>query len=359
MRHAIILAGGSGERFWPLSRPDRPKQFLPLAGNLSLIRATFERLRPVVGPDRVWVVTSAEHARRVSRELPEVVGARILREPRRRNTAPALHLAALAIARRDPQASLLVVPADAWAPRVAPYRRALRSALAVAEREDHLVLIGVRPTRVETGYGHIEPGDRLGRGPARSVRRFVEKPSVARARRFVSGGKHLWNCGIFAWRVDVFREAVRRHLPDLDRAFSILETNRRWTRNLLAGAYGKAPSISVDYGVLERARNVAVVPAAFPWDDLGSWRALERLGKGEFRRGSVLSWDSPGLVAWAESGRIAVIGVRDAVVVHTPEATLVVAKDRAQEVRRVAEELTRAPRRPGKKRTHARRVSKS
>jgi mannose-1-phosphate guanylyltransferase len=357
MRHAVILAGGSGERFWPLSRPERPKQFLPLGGDASLLRATFERVRGVVPPERIWVVTLDRHARRVRRELPEVAPGRVLREPQARNTAPALALAAWSIGRRDPAGTLLVVPADAWAPRAAPYRKALRAALAAASPGEHLVLIGVRPTRAETGYGYIEPGDPLGRGPARSVRRFVEKPNPARAKRFLSGGKHLWNCGIFAWTVPAFTEAVETHLPQLFRAFRGM-AGPPLSGNALARAYGKAPRISVDVGILERARNAAVVPAAFPWDDLGSWRALERLGTGGYTRGSVAAWDSPGLVAWSEAGDVAVIGVPEVVVVRTADATLVVAKDRVQDVRRAAERFRRSPpgTRGGKR---SRRVSKS
>jgi mannose-1-phosphate guanylyltransferase len=293
----------------------------------------------------------------VRRELPEVDPARVLREPEARNTAPALAFAAWSVAHRDPAGTLLVVPADAWAPRAAPYRRALRTALAAAADGDRLVLIGVRPTRAETGYGYIEPGNPVGPGPARSVRRFVEKPAPARARRFVTGGKHLWNCGIFAWTVPAFTAAVERHLPDLFRTFQGM-AGTPLSGKRLARAYAKAPRVSVDVGILERARNVAVVPAAFPWDDLGSWRALERLGSGGYIRGSVAAWDSPGLVAWAESGNVAVIGVPDVVVVHTADATLVVAKDRVQDVRRAAETFRR-PQPKTNARKRSRRVSKS
>jgi mannose-1-phosphate guanylyltransferase len=338
MRHAVILAGGSGERFWPLSRADRPKQFLPLAGTSSLLRATFERIRAVVPAERVWIVTSDRHARRVRKEIPEVPARQVLREPMGRNTAPALYLAALAISRVDPGASMLSVPADAWVPRKGPYQKSLREALKLGEAEDRLVLVGVSPTRAETGYGYIEPGPALSQGIGRAVKRFVEKPSLTRARRFVAGKRHLWNCGIFAWRTSVFVDEVHEHLPELVSAFEPLE-GKHPTRKLLASAYRKAPSISVDHGVLERAGNVAVIPATFPWDDLGSWRALERLSPGDFRRGEVIALDSPGLVAWAESGMLAVVGVPDVVVVHTKDATLVVAKDRAQDVRKIVASL--------------------
>lgn len=341
MRHAVILAGGSGVRFWPLSRRSRPKQFLPLAGGRSLLRSTFERLLPLVPAERIWVVTSRRHARRVARELPEVPARHILAEPVARNTAPAIAWASRAAAAEDPEAALLVVPADAWVPRAAPYRRALAAALEVAEAGERLVLVGVEPARPDTGYGYIEPGDPLGRGPARAVRRFVEKPSPARARRFAAGGRHLWNCGIFAWRAEIFLSAVREHLPDLARALGGLSGRER-SGEAVERAFARAPAISVDYGVLEPAGNVAVVPAAFPWDDLGSWGALERLGRGgRFTHGPVVDMDSPGLVAWAESGTVAVVGVENIVVVHTPDATLVVAKDRAQDVRRVVDRLER------------------
>jgi mannose-1-phosphate guanylyltransferase len=341
MRHAVILAGGSGVRFWPLSRRKRPKQFLPLGGDLSLLRATFERLSGLVPTDRIWVVTSAAHARRVRGELPEIPSRNILREPRGRNTAPAIHWASLAAARRDPEATLLVVPADAWVPRAAPYRSAMRKALDVAESLDRLVLVGVKPSRVETGYGYIEPGGKLEGGPALEVRRFVEKPSPARAQRFVRGGRHLWNCGIFAWRATVFAEAVNRCLPELTRAFAPLATGRT-SRRILETAYRRAPAVSVDYGVLEKTTGVAVVPGSFLWDDLGSWRALERLGRaGSYARGSVVSVDSPGVIAWADAGTVAILGVPDVVVVHTTDATLVVAKDRAQEVRELVKRLER------------------
>jgi mannose-1-phosphate guanylyltransferase/mannose-6-phosphate isomerase len=337
MRHAVILAGGSGERFWPVSRDDRPKPFLALDGSTSLLRATFERLRGLVPAERVWVVAAERHAPRVRRELPEIPRGHVLGEPRGLNTAPALHLAALAILREDPEGVLLALPADAWVPRIAPFARALRSALSAAEAEDRLVLVGVKPVRAETGYGYIEPGERLGRGPARHVLRFVEKPSAARAKRFLREGRHLWNAGIFAWRAGVYGEAVARHLPGLAAAFRGLE-GRRPTGAGLAAAYAAAPTISVDYGILQHSDRVAVVPADFAWDDLGAWSALARLDPA-FRKGDVFAWDSPGLLAWAEGGRVAVIGVPDVVVVHTPEATLVVARDRAQDVRRVAEAL--------------------
>lgn len=343
MAHAIILAGGSGERFWPLSRSNRPKQFLPLGDQRTLLRATFERVAPLVGEERVWVVTHARHARRVRRELPELVRGRVLSEPEARNTAAAVHLAALAVGRSDPGAAMVVVPADAWVPRATPYRSALRTALARARAHDDLVLVGVAPDRPETGYGYIELGPAHTAGPGFRVARFQEKPDASRAARFAASGRHLWNCGIFAWREDVLSEAVREHLPQLHRALEPLRTGR-WTADRLRRAYRRAPRISVDYGLIEPASNLAVIPGEFAWDDLGSWPALARLGDTDgFRRGQVVALDSPNHVVWADEGVAAVIGVPDVVVVHTRDATLVVAKERAQEVRAVVARLRRTP----------------
>jgi len=344
MQHAVILAGGSGERFWPLSRDDRPKPFLAFFGETSLLRATFLRVRSIVPSDRIWVVTAMAHVARVRRELPEIPADHVLGEPLGKNTAPAITLAACRIAAQDQEAVLLVLPADAWVPRPQPFVRAAKTALRLAEREDRLYLVGVTPTRPETGYGWIEPGPVLGRGPARAVRRFVEKPTLARARRFLQSGRYLWNAGIFAWKARVFLEETNAHLPALYRAFHPLGVGTL-TRPRLEAAYRKASSTSVDVGILERSRRVAVVVGRFAWDDLGTWSGLARLDP-EFQKGHVLKLDSPDTIVWAETGPVAVIGVPGIVVVRSGDATLVAALDRAQDVRTIA----RALRTKGKKR---------
>jgi mannose-1-phosphate guanylyltransferase len=337
MRHVVILAGGSGERFWPLSRDDRPKPFLAFFDDTSLLRATFLRIRPLIPPERMWVVTARAHVERVCRELPEVPAAQVLGEPVGKNTAPALALASVRIAAEDPDAVLLVLPADAWVPRPEPFLRSARTVLRLAEEDDRLYLVGVPPTRPETGYGYIEPGAKLGRGPGRAVKRFVEKPSAARAGRFVQSGRYLWNVGIFAWKARVFLEELERHLPELHAGFRKLGKGTL-TRARLAAVYGKAPRVSVDVGILERSRRVAVVAGRFTWDDLGTWAGLARLEPG-FKKGHVLTWDSPDTIVWAESGPVAVIGVPGIVVVRSGEATLVASLDRTQDVRKVAETL--------------------
>ena len=209
--------------------------------------------------------------------------------------------------------------------------------LRLAEGEDRLYLVGVKPTRPETGYGWIEPGSALGKGPARSVRRFVEKPSPVRARRFLDSGRYLWNAGIFAWKARVFLEEVNAYLPGLFRSFQPLGAGTL-TRSRLGAAYRKAPATSVDVGILERSKRVGVVAGRFAWDDLGTWSGLARLDPA-FRKGHVLTLDSPDTIVWAEGGPVAVIGVPGVVVVRSGEATLVASLDRAQDVRTAARML--------------------
>src|SRR5262245_12482620 len=334
MRHAVILAGGSGERFWPLSRDDRPKPFLSFFDDTSLLRATFLRTHALIPAERMWVVTAAAHVKRVRAELPELPPAHVLGEPVGKNTAPAIVLAAYRVQSRDPDSILLVLPADAWVPRPALFHRAARAALRLAEGEDRLYLVGVTPTRPESGYGWIEPGKLLDGGPACAVRRFVEKPSRTRALRFLRSGRYLWNAGIFAWKARVFLEEAKRHLPALERAFRSLGGGALTSARLLA-AYRKVPAISVDVGILERSRRVAVVPGRFAWDDLGTWAGLARLDPA-FRKGQVLTLDRPDAIVWHEGGLMAVIGVPGVVVVRSGDATLVASLDRAQDVRTAA-----------------------
>lgn len=343
--YGIILAGGRGERFWPLSRTHRAKQFLPLAGEATLLTATAERLDPLIPLTRVSVITGRDQVAQVRASLPALAPDQILAEPFGRNTAPAVALGAAWALRADPDAVIAVVPSDAWVGDVALYREALEQAAAAAMASDRLVTLGVVPTRPETGYGYLELAEEEGPGPVRRVARFVEKPDAATAVGYVTGGRHLWNCGIFVMKAATLLAAVERHLPELAAPVAVLRAGGRFDDAALDAYYQAAPSISIDYGVMERADNVATVRARFPWDDLGSWVALERVlpaRDGSVAQGEALLLDSPGSVVYAETGLVALVGVADMVVVRTADATLVVPKARAQEVRRVVQELGRS-----------------
>jgi mannose-1-phosphate guanylyltransferase len=348
--HAVILAGGSGTRFWPASRRRRPKQLLPLAGNADepLIGATVRRLAPLIPAERVWVATSAPLVDATAAALPAVPRAHILAEPIGRNTAPCIGWASATIARAEPEAVIAVLPADHYIAREDAFRDVLGRALGAAEA-GWLTTIGIVPTRPETGYGYIELGDPVSEG-VRAVARFVEKPDRARAEAFVAGGKHLWNAGMFFYRASVMREAITRHLPALAAGLDRLDAAAAEGREgeLLGQLFPAFPSISIDHGIMEKAERIAVVPGDFGWNDVGSWEVAWEMAARDARDNALpegtVALDARGNLVcdWAQAAggrRWALVGVNDLVIVQTDDAVLVVPRSRVQEVRAVVEAL--------------------
>ena len=339
--HAVILAGGKGTRFWPRSRMRRPKQLLPIVSERSMVQETLERLKPLIPPRRVWVVTGADHAEELCEQLPSIPREQIIVEPLGRNTAPAIGLAAHLIGRRSPDATMVVLPADHHVRFADRFRETLDRAIAIAASGELLVTIGIEPNAPETGYGYIERGEPLGEGVHR-VARFTEKPDQTRAEEFLAAGRYLWNSGIFIWRVRAIREALARHLPEIERHLGTIAA--AWgDPRVLADLYPKIEEISIDYGVLEKADNVAVVAGDFGWDDIGSWTALMRLwpadADGNVVRGRVVAVDSRGNLVAADRRLVALVGVEDLVVIETDDAVLICPTGRAQDVKQVIEEL--------------------
>jgi mannose-1-phosphate guanylyltransferase len=347
----LLLAGGRGERFWPRSTRLLPKQFLPMPDEKSLLRHTFERVAGLVDPASVFVITGQEFKELVRRDLPEVPDSNLILEPVGRNTAPALGLAALLLAPRDPEAVLVALPADHHVVGDARFRATIAAAVAAAAA-DRLVTVGVRPTRAETGYGYIRTGPLIGERsglPVHAVREFVEKPDVETARRYCESGLYLWNCGILVAKLAILREEIAAHLPEVDHLLEQMAAGNPSREGLrgqmaarVAACFPAMPAISVDHGVLERSERVAVVPADFPWTDMGDWAALSRVlpldERGNGVRGDALLRDCDGLVVDAFSGRLVVaLGTKDLVIVDSDRAVLVCPKDRVQEVRAVAE----------------------
>lgn len=337
---ALILAGGSGTRFWPLSRRRRPKQLLALEGKQTLLRRTLERLRPLVDAGNVWVVTTEALADAVRRELPEVPGGQILAEPEGRNTAPAIAWAVSSMPAAAREQAVVVLPADHRVADPEAFGRGLAVAVEEAESRDRVLTLGIAPTRPETGYGYLELEGTL--DEARNVlrvARFTEKPDRETAERFLRSGRYLWNAGIFVFRGATFLALVEEHLPEL--AAGLEEMAERPER--LAAIYPRLPRVSVDYGVMERLRELATVPLDCGWSDLGSWESLAEVletdGSGGVFRGDVLSLDCSGSLLWAEEGLVAALGVEGLIVVRTEDATLVLPRERSQEVRRIVERL--------------------
>ncbi len=333
------MAGGVGTRFWPRSRRGLPKQLLPVLGRQSLLQMTVARLRGVVPPSRVLIVTARDQAAAVRRQLPAVPARNILAEPIGRNTAPCLALAALEIARRDPSATFVCLPADHAVADVRTFRSLLAEAFTRAATGAAVVTIGVQPTGPETGFGYIRVGARLG-GRTRRVRAFVEKPTVARARRFVRSGGYLWNAGIFLWHVSAALALLDELLPDVIGPIRRATARPRGERRAaLTRAYRRIRSVSIDVGLAERAPEVLVVHGAFGWSDVGTWTALAALG---VEPGSpVVPIDAKDYVVFNPDRLVALVGVDDLIVVDTPDALLICHRDRAQDVREVVRELER------------------
>ena len=344
------MAGGSGTRFWPLSRSRRPKQFLPLGGsNESLLEATARRLRSQVPPDQIFVVVSQTLADSTRALLPWLPPANVLAEPAARNTAPCVGWAASIVARRDPAAVLAVLPADHHILEEERYQAVFVSAVQAA-RGGHLVTVGIKPTRPETGYGYIELGDELAPGVF-VASRFVEKPDLERASRFVEEGRFLWNSGMFFFRADAVLEAIREHLPPLAEGLARMDeaAGRGDEAGGVATIFPSLPNISIDNGVMEKASRVAVLPGDYGWSDVGSWTAAWELApkdeRGNAMVGEVVPVDSERCYVRAPSDKVvAVVGLQDIVVVDTPDALLVMPRERAQDVREVVEALKRTGR---------------
>lgn len=341
--HVVIMAGGSGTRFWPASRRARPKQFLAIGGDKSLLRQTAERVAPLVGWDHIVVVTGQIHADHARQDLPELPRDHVLVEPTGRNTAPCIGWANRTIRARDEDACLAVLPADHYIADGDAFRLHLRAALQSARESGRVTLMGLVPTRPETGYGYIERGARAGEShglPIHEVVRFVEKPDRDTALGYLAAGNYLWNSGMFVFAARAMDLAIGTHLPELSEGLDRLDRDP----GALGTVYPTLPSVSIDYGVMEKMSGVRVLPATFPWSDVGSWDAAYEVhakdAQGNVLLGDTIAIDAQRAYVDARAGRtVAVIGVEDLCVVDTGDAVLVTRAGRSQDVKHVVERL--------------------
>lgn len=336
----VILAGGKGERFWPLSRKHRPKQFLSLDGSgKSLLQATADRLLGLAGGwDGLWVVTSEQLAAGVQEQLPQIPSANLLAEPEGRDTAPAVAWTAVEVAKRYGEDAVVgFFPADHWIGEPEVFVRTLEAAAELAVSRDAIATLGVKPSYASTGYGYIEQGEEIGvfgGFPAYRVARFTEKPDRTTAEEFLATGRFSWNGGIFVFRVGVVLAELRRYQPQL---IAALEAKG-------AAAYGELPKISIDYALMEKTEKACVLPVEFGWDDLGDWNAIARLLQGDrpnVELANHVSLDTKGGIFYAtdEDDLIVTIGLEDVVVVRDGNVTLIVKKERTQEIKQVLKVL--------------------
>jgi mannose-1-phosphate guanylyltransferase len=349
--HAVIMAGGSGTRFWPASRQRRPKQFLPLARGQLLIRAALERLIGLCPVERTWIVTNPQQAKLLGKLLLDFPSSQVLIEPEPRDTAPCIALATATIAARDPAASMVVMPADHVIAPVATFQQLVRRAEALAADDRTLVTFGIAPKHPATGYGYIECGESIDSQapPAFVAKRFREKPDLATARQFVAAGNFRWNSGIFVWTVAGIRAAMAASNPELAAGSEALSPLlAKGDKRAIGKAWKALPKISIDYGVMEKAQRIAVVAADLAWDDVGSFPALTSVGDVDAHgNAAVLSGgaqqallESAGNIVYAEGERtVALFGVRDLVVVAVGDAVLVCPKERAADLKVLVEHL--------------------
>ncbi|MEW4488051.1 mannose-1-phosphate guanylyltransferase [Thalassoglobus sp. JC818] len=346
MLHAVIMAGGSGTRFWPLSRRLSPKQFLTLGRNRSLIQSVFDRCQPMISAERFWVVTNQQLTTTTQQHLPEIPEAQIIAEPCGRNTAPCIGLAAMLIEAVDPDATMLVMPADHVIQDHQEFQNAISTAEeALQENPEQLVLFGIPPVSPETGYGYIEVS-KSDSQPLHQVVGFREKPDLETAQHYLQQGRFLWNSGIFIWRASTILAAIRTHQPEIGRLLDELRSQigtGNWNE-ALQQTFPLMPSVSIDYAVLEHEKKLSVVEAKFDWDDVGSWEAMSRLNPQDEVRNTAVGQtcivDSNDCIIHSSGEQVVtLLGMQNCIVVHTPDATLVADRSDQNAIRELVKRL--------------------
>lgn len=343
---AVIMAGGRGARFWPASRISRPKQFLNILGQRTMLQETMARLDSLLTSSDLYVVCNQEYVEDVRTQAPGLSARQIIVEPAPRNTAACVGLAATMLADQFPEEVMVALPADHLIQDVNRFHRLLKAAERLAQ-DDHLVTFGVRPRFAATGYGYLERGEPLGEfggEQAFEVVRFIEKPDREMAEKLVRQDRFDWNSGIFAWKISTILRTIEQHMPELHECLQQIGSSAD-QHSEAQEAYTRLPSVSIDVGVMEKAERVAVIPADLGWNDVGSWRVLADIlsadEAGNVANSFLVPLDSRRCIVRSSSGKlVALIGVEDLVVVETPDALLVCPRERSEEVRRLVDELS-------------------
>jgi mannose-1-phosphate guanylyltransferase len=351
--YAVIMAGGRGTRFWPRSREKKPKHLLDIVSKRTIIQETVDRIKSLIEPANILVVTGKKHARELIKQLPEIPAQNIIIEPVGKNTAACIGLAALHIQKKVPDAVMVVLPSDHAIGDYRKYLEVISAAAKVAEQEGGLVTIGIKPSGPQTGFGYIEQGQSLRNVSGKKVFRVKsirEKPDLQKARKFVQSGKFYWNSGMFIWKASIILKEIEHYLPDLHEGLmkikEVLGTSREAA--IVPNVYKGLASISIDYGVMEKADNAFMLPGDFGWSDVGSWDALweisvkDNQGNALTGGGSAIFTDTEGALVYSPKKLVALVGVKDLIIVETKDALLICKKGRSQDVKKVVDTLEAA-----------------
>lgn len=342
--YGVVMAGGGGTRFWPLSRKNTPKQLLNLSGKDIMVNEAIDRLARIADYKNIFVVTNVSQKDKLLKSLNgRLTGEQILSEAAARNTAACIGYAAVEILKKCGDGIMVITPSDAYIRNEAAFAKALKKAVTAAEETDKLVTVGITPTYPATGYGYIQY--QKSESPAKEVLRFVEKPDRETAEEYLASGNFVWNSGMFVWRVSTILQKFRTYLPEvyarLEQIGNVIGKEDEAER--IAKIYPTIPSVSVDYGIMEKCDDILVVPEEFGWNDVGSWDTFgvlhEADAEGNIRIGNTIAFDTADTTVYSSGRLVSVIGVKDLVVVETPDAVLVCAKDKAQDVKKIVDEL--------------------
>lgn len=344
----VIMAGGKGERFWPKSRTNLPKQFLNISGNKSMIQQSIARLEKLTDMSRIFIVTNELYAELIKAQIPTLPSKNIIIEPIGRNTAPCIGLASVIIEDRFPDSTMIVIPSDHIIENEEGFVNILKTATKVAQDNGSLVTLGIQPTYPETGYGYIESSNQvmlINELPVNKVNKFVEKPDLATAQSYLEAGNFYWNSGIFVWKVETIRSYIQELMPEMHDILETMKTvlDSENCEEIIRSEFLKMPDQSIDYGIMEKVSNIYVIPCVFGWDDVGSWTALERINEldenGNVIRGNILNLDTKRCIIESNGKLIATLGIEDLIIVDTEDVTLICTKEKAQEVKLLLKEL--------------------
>lgn len=338
------MAGGRGERFWPMNTHNMPKPFLNLLGARTMIQHTVDRIISLIPLEHIYVVLGKSHVDIAREQLPELPANNFLVEPEGRDTAPCIGFAAISLLELDPQAVMVVLPADHFIPDTESFHKTVLYGATIASKGDYLVTIGIKPDRPETGYGYIKTGEAVFSSDDKvsySVTRFIEKPDAVHAQQFLEEGNYFWNAGMFIWKVKTVLAGIAQYMPELYTGLLALKEEQIKRNEVhFTEIYSNLPRKSIDYGLMEKAENVLMIPGEFTWDDVGTWSSLLRVKEldenGNYRSGEVICVEAKNSVMCSEGIQVGVIGLSHVVIVASHNGVLVCTTERAQEVREIA-----------------------